>query len=60
MISVQYRCDSRFRWYAVLQLRRDGGWHRISNDLAAFLVSNRKAVAESGTGGRIPAANSRG
>lgn len=43
MISVQYRCDSRFRWYAVLQLRRKGGWFRISNELAEFLLRNGKA-----------------
>lgn len=46
MRTVAYRCDTLFRCYAVLQLKRGGGWHRISIALADWLVAGGWAKAE--------------
>jgi hypothetical protein len=43
MRTVQFRCDALFRSYAVLRLKRGGGWHRISLAFAYWLVANKWA-----------------
>ena len=36
-MRLEIRCDKLCRLYHVLQLRRGGGWHRVSKRLADVL-----------------------
>lgn len=43
MRQVEFRFDRLFRQYAVLRMKRNGRWHRISLVFAEWLVAQKWA-----------------